>query len=117
MSIIRLKYVFDSSLSQNYTWDSQSLAIVTALNAILSVLITGIPFLKPIFDSISMAPLIITDETRGYILGSIDERRPKVSAGLKLRSHENSVMDSMKLWSGSQVTGTVLSISDGQDQE
>ncbi|MCJ1474039.1 hypothetical protein MMC13_002697 [Lambiella insularis] len=73
LAILRLVYLFASPpFSPNYTWTSFNLALATSLHALLSVTIAGIPFSKAIFDSLILAPHIITDETRGAVVTAQD---------------------------------------------
>lgn len=64
-------YFFESRSSNNYTWDSATLALVTALHAILGVPIAGILFFKPIIDGMALGAFITTGDSQGYTLGGI----------------------------------------------
>lgn len=63
----------------------------------LSVFISGIPFSKPIVDSMVLAPISITDTSRGYVVSNKQPTNGKhrSQGASRLRDQSHSVLDSL----------------------
>ena len=65
LAILRLVYLFGTPVT-NYTYHSVALTLTTALHASMGVIVSTIPFAKPIIDSMVLAPIIIPNEAQAY---------------------------------------------------
>ncbi|CAG8981813.1 hypothetical protein HYALB_00004756 [Hymenoscyphus albidus] len=105
--VLRLKYLCTSFHSQNYTWDSFNLALVTNIHASTSIIAASIPFTKLFIDSLVLSPHIVTDGTRGVVSSARPTLRGSVVSTSKPR---RSPEDQVK-WPGSNLIEHVTAVT------
>ncbi|CAG8960459.1 hypothetical protein HYFRA_00008178 [Hymenoscyphus fraxineus] len=105
--VLRLKYLYTSFHSQNYTWDSFNLALVTNIHASTSIIAASIPFTKLFIDSLVLSPHIVTDGTRGVVSSARPTQRGSVVSTPKPR---RSPEDQVK-WPGSNLIEHVTAVT------
>lgn len=70
LAILRLVFLFHSLNSNDFAWESFNFGILTSFQPFVSVMVTSLPFIKPVLDSLILQPyLIAVEEPQSVIPG------------------------------------------------
>ncbi|CAG8981070.1 hypothetical protein HYALB_00013254 [Hymenoscyphus albidus] len=70
LAVFRLLFLFHAMNSEDFTWESFHFGIFTSFHPFVAIMVTSLPFIKPVLDSLILQPyLIAVEEPQSIIPG------------------------------------------------